>query len=70
MPKNNLITELAEHVDFYVGNEHYEESHEEKQRIWLEKYTELVIDECIKIAMNAKSMEAAALLVTHFGIKQ
>jgi len=35
----------------------------------LEKFAQLLIDECIQVAMNAKSMEAAALIVMHFGDK-
>lgn len=34
-----------------------------------ERFATLIIDECIQIAMNAKSMEAAALIVMHFGDK-
>jgi hypothetical protein len=44
---NERIRELAEHCDFYVGNEHYNESHEEKQRLWTEKFAELIVRECI-----------------------
>ena len=34
-----------------------------------ERFANLIIDECIKVAMNAKSQEAAALIVMHFGDK-
>ena len=44
---NERIRELAEHCDFYVGNEHYEESYEEKQRLWTEKFAELILQECM-----------------------
>ena len=43
---NERIRQLAEHCDFYVGNEHYNESHEEKQRLWVEKFGELIVKEC------------------------
>lgn len=43
---NEKITELAEYCDFYVGNEHYNKSREEKQRLWTEKFAELIIQEC------------------------
>ena len=43
---NDLIRNIAEHCDFYVGNEHYNESHEEKQRLWVEKFGELIVREC------------------------
>lgn len=45
---NERIKALAEHCDFYVGNEHYNESHEEKQRIWTEKFAELIVLECME----------------------
>lgn len=44
---NERIRELAEHCDFYVGNEHYDKSHEEQQRLFMEKFAELIIQECI-----------------------
>jgi phosphoribosyl-ATP pyrophosphohydrolase len=34
----------------------------------IEKFAELIIDECIEVAMNAKSKEAAAMIVMHFGV--
>ena len=46
---NERIRNLAEHCDFYVGNEHYNESHEEKQRLWVEKFAELIIQECASL---------------------
>jgi hypothetical protein len=46
---NELIHELAEHCDFYVGNEHSDKSHEEKQRLFMEKFAQLIVLECIKI---------------------
>lgn len=46
---NERIRELAEHCDFYVGNEHSGKSHEEKQWLWLEKFTELIVADMISI---------------------
>ena len=46
---SNRINELAEHCDFYVGNEHYNKSHEEKQVLWTEKLAEMIIEECVDI---------------------
>ena len=46
---NERIRNLAEHCDFYVGNEHYNESHEEKQRLWVEKFAELIVRECMRM---------------------
>lgn len=47
------IRELAEHCDFYVGNEHYDKSHEERQRLWVEKLSDLIIEDCINIIDGA-----------------
>jgi hypothetical protein len=43
------ITDHAEHCDFYVGNEHYDKSHEEQQRLWTLKFAELIIEECMRM---------------------
>ncbi len=34
------------------------------------KFAQLLIDECIEVALNAKSKEAAAMIVMHFGVKE
>jgi hypothetical protein len=52
--KQKLIEELATHCDFYVGNEWYMESPEEKQRIWTEKFAELIVQECTNIVNKRK----------------
>ena len=44
---DRIITDHAEHCDFYVGNEHYDKSYEEQQRLWVEKFAELIIQECL-----------------------
>jgi len=46
---NERIRELAEHCDFYVGNEHYDKPHEEQQRLFMEKFAELIVDKCIDL---------------------
>lgn len=43
---NPKIKDIAEHCDFYVGNEHYDKSYEEKQVLWLEKFSEMIVAEC------------------------
>lgn len=43
---NERIRDLAEHCDFYVGNEHSDKSPEEQQRLWTEKLAELVVRQC------------------------
>lgn len=40
------IKDFAEHCDFYVGNEHYDKSYEEKQVLWLEKFADMIVQEC------------------------
>jgi hypothetical protein len=47
---NERIQELAEHCDFYIGNEHYDKSHEEQQRLFMEKFAELIVRECAQVA--------------------
>ena len=49
---NEQIRELAEHCDFYVGNEHHDKSHEEQQRLWVEKFAQLIAQECANICME------------------
>lgn len=50
---NELVRATAEHCDFYVGNEWYMETPEEKQRIWTEKFAELIIRECANHIMTS-----------------
>ena len=49
---NKLVQDLAEHCDFYVGNEHYDKSYEEKQQFFMEKFAELIVFECVKAVMD------------------
>lgn len=49
---NERIQDLAEHCDFYVGNEHYDKSHEEQQRLFMEKFAELIVQECVGVVEN------------------
>jgi hypothetical protein len=49
-----LITDHAEHCDFYVGNEHWDKSYEEQQRLWVEKFAELIVRECVKSALSLR----------------
>lgn len=73
---NERIKELAEHCDFYVGNEHYNESHEEKQRLWTEKFAELIVRECARVADRWVDDEdnghnlVSERLRQHFGVKE
>ncbi len=49
---SKLINELAEFSDFHVGNEHYNKSHKEQQRIFMEFFAELIVRECIGSGNN------------------
>lgn len=66
---NQRITDIAEHCDFYVGNEWYMETPEEKQRIWTEKFAELIVQECIDYCGENLSKTVAGALKIHFGVK-
>lgn len=44
---DELIQAIAEDCDFYVGNEHYDKTPEEKQRLWVQRYTEVVVRQCL-----------------------
>ena len=44
---NQVVRDHAEHCDSYVGNVHYDKSYEEQQRLWLEKFAELIVEECL-----------------------
>jgi hypothetical protein len=70
---NERITELAEHCDFYIGNEHYDKSHEEKQRLFIEKFAELIVRECAGrvdwiLAEGGKTQ--GDLIKQHFGVEE
>ena len=75
---NDRIRDIAEHCDFYVGNEHYNESHEEKQRLWTEKFAELIVRECLEIvededdgSADTKSVRWAMIRIKkHFGVEE
>ena len=51
---NERIQAIAEHCDFYVGNEHYDKSYEEKQRLFMEKFAELIVRECMRMCEVAE----------------
>jgi hypothetical protein len=68
---NHRIRELAEHCDFYVGNEHSDASHEEQQRLFLEKFAELLVRECAEfVEQDQGSGEVLSYrLKEHFGVE-
>ena len=68
---NHRILELAEHCDFYVGNEHSDASHEEQQRLFLEKFAQLIVEECANFVDSAISDGGVdgRILKEHFGVE-
>ena len=72
---NERIQDLAEHCDFYVGNEHYDKSHEEQQRLFMEKFAELIVRECgVALSPVLRDMvsrgQAFDLIKKHFGVEE
>jgi hypothetical protein len=73
---NERIKELAEHCDFYVGNEHYDKSHEEQQRLFMEKFAELIVRECSRIADGWVDNDddgknyPSEMIKQHFGVER
>jgi uncharacterized protein YutE (UPF0331/DUF86 family) len=67
---NEKINQIAEHCDFYVGNEHYDKSYEEKQRLFIEKFAKLIIQECIDYCGENLSKTVGGALKIHFGVKE
>jgi hypothetical protein len=68
-----LITNHAEHCDFYVGNEHWDKSYEEQQRLWVEKFAELIVKECANRATWAQDTGAKDIggeVLKHFGVEE
>ena len=72
----DLIDALATHADFHVGNEHYDKSHEEQQRIFLERFAELIVQECLELVAGFYYYDdrtchyARPRIRQHFGIEQ
>ena len=72
---NERIQDLAEHCDFYVGNEHYDKPHEEQQRLFMEKFAELIVQECgVALSPVLRDMvsrgQAFDLIKKHFGVEE
>jgi len=67
---NERIHELAEHCDFYIGNEHYDKSHEEQQRLFIEKFAELIVRECAEVAYKRSVHSCPSDIFKHFGVKE
>ena len=80
---NERIQSIAEHCDFYVGNEHYDKSHQEKQRLWTEKFAELIVRECMALCKSMDEtdtrcrydyrrgvLDCVDTIKEHFGVEQ
>jgi ADP-glucose pyrophosphorylase len=52
---DQIITDHAEAADFYVGNNYYNESYEEQQRLFVTRLAELIIQDCIQLADDEAS---------------
>ena len=72
---NEQIKQLAEHCDFYVGNEHYDKPHEEQQRFFMEKFAELILEDVMSICedLGDKGMDGhycVDAIRNKFGLKE
>ena len=65
---NERIKELAEHCDFYIGNEHYDKSREDQQSLFIEKFAELLVKECVQLFANNGYDESVDMLIEHWDI--
>ena len=76
---NDRIQAIAEHCDFYVGNEHYDKSHKEQQRLFMEKFARLIVLECAMLCDDVRkdsrgewsdgAWECRAAILEHFGVE-
>ncbi len=66
---NDLFKKLAAEADDYAA-EKARDGFTNYQLAYDRKYAELIVRECISIASTAKSLEAAANIKQHFGIKE
>lgn len=65
---NQFVKDHAEHCDSYVGNVHYDKTYEEQQRLWVEKFAELVAEDCIAIVERHGSLFAPVYIIDRFGV--
>ena len=68
---NERIRELAEQAGITTNLEtdYYEEELGKWFDYYSEKFAELIIKECIEVSKGAQSLEAAAILTMHFGVR-
>jgi len=65
-----LIEVFATHADFHVGNEHYDKTPEEQERLWVEMYTRLVVQECADVAVAHDAVDIYEDIREHFGVEK
>lgn len=67
---NERVKELAEHCDFYVGNEHSDKPREDQQRLFMEKFAELIVKETMQVVANNLPqntyLDVANAVIAHF----
>ena len=70
---NQRIRDLAEHCDFYVGNEHSGKSREEQQRLFMEKFAELIVAEMLQTCEEHPGWTGRMIgeeIKQHFGVEK
>jgi hypothetical protein len=72
---NKIIQDIAEHCDFYVGNEHSDKLYEQKQRLFMEKFAQLIVLECGQYLnspefIGRSDLDWAMVLNEHFGVEE
>jgi hypothetical protein len=67
---NELIKELAEQADLYARSDNSSMLFENYQKRYTEKFAELIVRECAKIADTAEPFQSNDLILKHFGVKE
>lgn len=75
---NERIREISEAADFYVGNEHYDKSREEQSRLLMQRFAELIINECLVQVRDEvqyisdwdKADKVVGAVKKHFGVEE
>jgi hypothetical protein len=66
---NQRIQDHVEAADFYVANEHYDKSYEERQQLFFERFAELIVQECVDYCGENLSKTVGGALKIHFGVE-
>lgn len=69
---NERIKELAEQAEQAVswGNPNNYDDYNRAFDEWQEKFAELIVRECAKVAVEAESTGVARLIMIHFGVEK